>query len=89
MTRDAFVWFVNLATEGGIWEMAQEDVSESTDEAEITTEMIEAGVRELIFFNRDFESEESCVERVYSATFHMRKTRFTANYANWSASRGR
>ena len=73
MTRDAFVWFVNLATEGGIWEMAQEDVSESTDEAEITTEMIEAGVRELIFFNRDFESEESCVERVYSAMFHMWK----------------
>jgi hypothetical protein len=34
---------------------------------EITPEMIEAGVAQLLGFNRDFESEEDAVMRIYMA----------------------
>ena len=38
-----------------------------TDEIEITPEMIEAGANELCSFNRNFESEEQGVRRIFLA----------------------
>ena len=37
------------------------------DDIEITPEMIEAGVVELSYFNRDFEDDADAVTRIYSA----------------------
>jgi hypothetical protein len=39
----------------------------STDEIEITPEMIEAGVSELCAYDHRFESMEGCVERIFTA----------------------
>jgi hypothetical protein len=36
-------------------------------DAEITPEMIEAGVAELLSYDSEFESSESAVERIYCA----------------------
>jgi len=43
-----------------------------TDEIEITPAMIEAGTREMISFNRDWESDEDLVRRVYYAMFFVK-----------------
>ena len=37
------------------------------NETEVTPEMIEAGVSELLSYNLDFESEESAVSRIFRA----------------------
>jgi hypothetical protein len=47
--------------------MERKDAPTSTSEIEITPAMIEAGINELVGFNRDFDSERSIVCHIYLA----------------------
>jgi hypothetical protein len=49
------------------------DKENSTDEIEITPEMIEAGIGELVAWNLDFHSEEDGVIRIYTAMTKARR----------------
>ena len=45
------------------------EIDDDEIDIEVTPEMIEAGVSELVRFNPDFEREEDAVHRIFQAMF--------------------
>lgn len=46
--------------------------TKNEDEIEVTPEMIEAGVTELVGYNDDFESAEDAIRRIWQAMWQER-----------------
>ena len=53
-------------------QMTRKPEANSTDEIEITPEMIEAGARELARFDRDFDDPRDAAARIYAAMIETR-----------------